>query len=953
MPSTRTFLGWNRPILELASDWLLDQADPRHPDLSSLLVVVPTRNAGRRLRERLALACHERGQGILPPRVLPPEGLLHFVSRPPQGRVAAPEEALLAWVDVLLRADLEDFPALFPVKPVSQDFSWALRTAEALAELRRNLGEAGLDIANVAGVVGDDMVEPDRWRELTRLEARFREILATRDLHDLLTVRRQHAASPDRPEELSRIAVIGCPDPLPLSVGVLEALSVSVIPEILIHAPPDFADTFDEWGRPLTAFWSRHPIAIPAFDDQVHVVPGPAAQAQEATRRAASYEEPAASVALGVLDEEVVPLLEESLHRQDIPTFNPQGSPLRARGPIHLLRALRNLLRSRSYADYLELLRCPDYGAFLARSTPDWETPRVLSRLDALYELHLPQDLAALSRVLETAARDQPELRSALERTTEILHQLEERPLPEFLPGLLVEIFSARPSSTGEPHRASEEVLHTLARRLRSGLQALTQMDSSALAPSGPDAFDFVLRFLESESLYEERRPDAVELLGWLELPWDDAPHLVVTGFNDGFVPDSIVGDIYLPETLRRRLAQRVAFKTNEQRFARDAYLLQAMLQSRAENGGRIDLFLGKRSFKGEPLRPSRLLFLCPDDELAPRAKLLFRDLEERVPGLHWTPGFPLRPAGLWSRAGETVSSLRVTAFRDYLSSPFHFYLRHVEEMRPVDDTRIELDAAGFGNLVHEVLRRFGQEAGVRDSDDEAEVRDFLLVEVDTIAAQWFGADPSLPVRIQLDSARQRLRHAAAVQVRERSEGWRIACVEAELGEGEWILEAVHIRGRVDRVDRHEDSGAVRVLDYKTSEKALEPRKAHVSSVTAATNRVWLPEYARFEIAGKPLRWKDLQLPLYRLGLADEFETDIACGYFNLPKAVTETGIRLWNEIDPAWDDAALECARGILRDIGAGRFWPCPEPAQGDEFASLHLGRPEATIDPAHLLPE
>lgn len=46
----RVFLGWDRPFLTRAADWLLDRPDT----LPHLLVVVPTSQAGRRLREALA-----------------------------------------------------------------------------------------------------------------------------------------------------------------------------------------------------------------------------------------------------------------------------------------------------------------------------------------------------------------------------------------------------------------------------------------------------------------------------------------------------------------------------------------------------------------------------------------------------------------------------------------------------------------------------------------------------------------------------------------------------------------------------------------------------------------------------------------------------------------------------------------------------------------------------------
>ena len=67
----RVFIDWSAPLLdasvaELAGDWsggLLD--------LSALLVVVPTRTAGRRLREALAVFAAQRDAAVIPPMIRP------------------------------------------------------------------------------------------------------------------------------------------------------------------------------------------------------------------------------------------------------------------------------------------------------------------------------------------------------------------------------------------------------------------------------------------------------------------------------------------------------------------------------------------------------------------------------------------------------------------------------------------------------------------------------------------------------------------------------------------------------------------------------------------------------------------------------------------------------------------------------------------------------------------
>ena len=45
------------------------------------------------------------------------------------------------------------------------------------------------------------------------------------------------------------------------------------------------------------------------------------------------------------------------------------------------------------------------------------------------------------------------------------------------------------------------------------------------------------------------KRP-GVELLGWLELPLDDSPVLILTGFNEGKIPESINSDAFMPNSL-------------------------------------------------------------------------------------------------------------------------------------------------------------------------------------------------------------------------------------------------------------------------------------------------------------------------------------------------------------------------------------------------------------------
>ena len=71
-----TYLPWDRPLLSSASEWLLAGETGGTADLSATLLLMPTRQAGRRLREALAAAMARRGGGLFPPHTATPALML-------------------------------------------------------------------------------------------------------------------------------------------------------------------------------------------------------------------------------------------------------------------------------------------------------------------------------------------------------------------------------------------------------------------------------------------------------------------------------------------------------------------------------------------------------------------------------------------------------------------------------------------------------------------------------------------------------------------------------------------------------------------------------------------------------------------------------------------------------------------------------------------------------------
>ncbi|HWZ94537.1 MAG TPA: PD-(D/E)XK nuclease family protein [Opitutaceae bacterium] len=917
LTARRHFISWDRPLLPQAVAFLAGGWEGDGPlDLSALLVIVPTQQSGRRLREALAGHAAARGQAAFPPRIFEPKLLVAQGLGPD---VASRLESLLAWVEVFRSLELEAFRDVFPVDPPARNFSWALCLAQEFARLQALLAEAGLRLADVDEKAGENFCETARWRQLGELERLHAEKLAALGLRDAQAAKITAAKNPPPLANVGKIILLATPDPLPLALDVLAVHARTLPLEIVIFAPPAEADAFDGWGRPLPPAWEHRALALPEFEQRVHLCADPAAQAERIVAVARSYGAPEGRLGVGVPDSEVTPLLENALARAGLAAYNPAGRARRGEGLYHLLAALAALAREPSFDAVEALARCPDFLKFLqARHGHDFSAARWLEGLDELRSRHLPANLAT-AQAQAVKLKKCPGLGSALAVIDELYAVLANHEFSDGVSTALRMIFGGRQL---DPVRENDARFEDSATAWMELLRECAAAGARFAGLAKIEWWDLALPLFGESMCTEDKPAGALEVQGVLELLFEDAPHLAVAGFNDGFVPESVAGDPFLPESIREELG----LKTNAARFARDAYVLQALAACRAHSG-RIDLLFGKTSTAGDPLRPSRLLLRCADAELPARIAFLFRAPEHAQANPSWTRAWPLTP-----RRVSVATQVAVTALRRWLECPFRFYLRHGLGLTVVDPSKNELDAGDFGALCHAALEAMGREAALRDCTDAGVLRDFLLAGLDRRVRADYGEILSLPLIIQLESARQRLARAAEVQAGERAAGWVITEVEKKFS---IELAGLRVNGKIDRIDRHVETGAVRVLDYKTSDSPASPHDAHVR-VPAQDPPP--PAWAIFDQDGRPRAWIDLQLPLYLHALAAEFPGAVTCGYFNLPKAASGTGLALWDDYTPELHAAALRCAEGVCAAIRAGKFWPPNEQVRADydEFAAL-----------------
>jgi hypothetical protein len=469
--------------------------------------------------------------------------------------------------------------------------------------------------------------------------------------------------------------------------------------------------------------------------------------------------------------------------------------------------------------------------------------------------------------------------------------------------------------------------------------QQLTLPKSLDPTVSAGEALRWTLSQLDGEAVPPPPNEEAVELLGWLELPLDDAPALVVTTFNEGYVPQSSSADAFLPNGFRTALG----LVDSDRLYARDAYAVSVVAASRES----VHWITARRDAENNPLAPSRLLFAASEKEIPARAMRFFSPLAEapvRAPLIGADVPAPKQSRLCLvspRREVELPKRLKVTQFRDYLACPYRFYLRHILGLRAASDLAEELAANAFGNVLHRVLERFGAEEGVRDSREPKTIFDFLNDELNLAIGVRYGAKQRLPaIDLQVEQMRARLRGFAEWQARHRASGWRIILSEttddetAKTNDAEVDVDGQPflLGGRIDRIDQHEGSGEYLVLDYKTGDRADTPEQVH-----------------RRRRAGVPC-WVDLQLPLYR-HLAEHWGYHGAkqLGYIVLPRKADEAGHRLavWRPDDLESADETM-CA--VVRGIRNAVFWPPADPpAYDDDFTPLCQDRRQG----GRLLPD
>jgi ATP-dependent helicase/nuclease subunit B len=902
----REFLGWDCMPLEAAAKWLIEEFD--QPE-SRVLIALPGARSGRLLKERLA---GEPGFRLNPPQIVS-AGKLSDELLELEGRSASRLARTLAWAHALQHMDQGRLKHLVARPPAVDDLDGWWLLAEEVRGLFGNLAAEGKRFSEVAEdeLLRDQVGERRRWEALAKAQGAMEKLLEDEDLRDphlerWRTIREQRVA---QVEQVVLIGVVEMNTLLRKALDITGATCTS-----LIFAPEELKDSFDEKGCIEPKAWASYDTSLDL--ERWSVVDRPRDQAEVACAEMAGWDGrySANEITIGLANSELAPFVQRRLSEEKVRGRDGKGAALSTTGPMRLLEITGRFLRSRRFGDLADLVRHADLEQAL-RSQVEKVDP--VATIDEYFNRHLPSLVDGEWLAVSSggnAKRDRD-----LQGRVDALWQEVSK--------LLGELWGRTPRSIGSTIDALREFLGAvysapLDRALdseRSTLHALEHIGTAlAEIEELPAAFDpggsadqaiaFVTRALRSEFVPQAAaRADeqTIEMLGWLELPLDNAPALVVVGFEDGHVPESERGDAFLPNRLRSSLG----LDDDERRLARDLYTTELLLHSR----DRVHFISGRRSLDGDPLLPSRIVYHCQPEKLVERVKTFLggsTTSSTRIEGQ--SPGFELPRA----ENAHTLESISVTDFRSFLASPYDYYLTRVLRLKTLDDSAREMDPMAFGNVAHEVLERFGRERKLRDSSDEAAIAKFFSGELEDLAGELYGKHPLPAVRLQLRQLEYRLQHFATKQARRRQDGWRILEVEWAPKDKSvpFIVdgEAVQLRGRIDRIDHRPEKGEFAIWDYKTSENLTQPLAAHRKSDGT---------------------WVDLQLPLYCWLVAELCGETMPAemGYAVLCRDMHKLGfhkVETWSRSKGEFEEledgvaAAMEVAKDVVRRIRRQEFF-------------------------------
>ncbi len=911
MPKKIFYKGFDADLIKTAAEFLCSLSHGTQiVDLADCIAVLPGKNMIRTLNCELAKAEH----GIFPPLMLTPATLLRFGLDHGVRKTASDMEQLQIWQNVLKTADPAQYRELFNGAFPQQDPALLYSVASDLLALRKELSRNAHTISNAGAFLKE---EYGRWDALNKLE---KEFLRQLEEHNLTDPTAEIVSAVDDVSvfrKYKKLVLISTPDLPPVLIrrlkNVLAQTEIEI--NILIAAPdPETLESkehlFDEWGQVIPEMWKNYSLPIRETHHHLHAVNNPAAAAELAVVLARNHgifdtEQTCAAIA----DPAVFPDFEKAFSRfrkedsgAGLDIYDPAGIAMKKLRILPVLECLAALGKNSSPETVRLFLRNQDLARFCVKNTGFSSEDQLLAASDQYLLAKLPDMIhPGLPDPGKDRYQSSPEelkkLFALLGELQELFSGKKENGVTQ-LRELLKNIF---PAENYPPIRAvafaSEE---TEVRNTLSAMEKSTLFKDLDCA----EVLDILIRTLREHTCYPEHTADAMEICGFLDLPFRNAQHIILCGVNDGLIPEKTSQNPYLTDTRRKALG----LPDNDSRFARDCFYLTTLLEKTACDDKSLHLISWKFNKDGSTSRFSPLLFHCSGPDLLKRIHALFDGKQEDTLSLPETTGnnrITLQPDFTAAfirndRAGNDIFVLSVTDFKVLLECPLRAFFNRSLGMNKIDYDRLDMDNAVFGTVCHSVFEKVKNGFAVDFFKLQDTLRNMLRLHM----KQTYGEPLPMLLGIQQEILEKRLYHAA-IAIADDSKGFECIETEWKLGGREQNgipFEGAVIRGTIDRIEVSRDKKTLRLIDFKTFSKKVSPEQTHLHTDRQSMQR-----------------FTDLQLPLYKLLLPldqtfraahpelDMDHINIVCGYFCLPTAVTETGYVLWNIPDEIMERAARQ----------------------------------------------
>jgi len=840
-------------------------------DYSNIRVLVPTKQAARLLRVKLAEISTKQKKFFAGLKINNLDSLiLDIIS----DDCASKYEDACAWISAIDSLS-DNLPELFLHGTEHLDDSNKYALSKDIQNLRRQiLGE----FKNFTEVANSLTSEQALFLDLAKLESLYKEILHKKNLKDSLDFVLSEISKEDFFEGLGEIILVATPELANLSFSYLKNFE-KFGGKLTVFAFGSDALSFDKYGAPSLSWCEKNLLnnknfQFKAFLNQENQ------SVQIAKLVSQSKENAGGKFAIACENGVSRTMIAQALEKINVSSFEPSGK-IEYREIIDILKLLQRFLEEVSYDNFLELLK--RVCKFIAEEV-QMSSEEVLNFADEFKNEFLPRDFVSASshkphKIFDSfnnLVSDFFEEGSFSRKLESFLNKLSSFFSEDFLEQI-------------------DSINHQLQMIAKAELRGLN-LKKSLLIKILCDSID--VRNGDAQN------SDSIALDNWFEIFWSDRPVVIVADFCDSNVPQNR----YTNQFLSEKILKELHLQNQDYRYARDAYMFDALMSSRKENA----IFLYSRtSYSGEVLNPSRLLMQVEPSDMPKCIEKVFYFEDNKSKAMPFKKAWDLQ-----FKKDFKISSLSVSDFKNYIECPFRFYLKKFLKMEDFDISKKELDAMQLGTILHKVFERFGR-SEFKNCADENEIRKFFLSEFDKIIYATYGKDLSPMIYLQAQAMKTRLQAAAKIQAEHCAQGWTIKNVEMPIEDFE--ISSLKIKGRIDRIDENQN-GDLLIIDYKSSD-----------SVDVSSSKS-LPEQAHL----KSKDWIDLQMPLYLQAMKEKYpDRKISCAYFAMPKHLTKTCISVW-ELDIELLDSAIQKAIDVVESIKNKNFEPTSKKIKYDNFEKI-----------------